>query len=145
MKRRVYQMGVAGRKYGIWNVFQKCWQFGVVEDTPMLAEARLYQRIGDDAKKWQFEVRELPQSKIVKSKRPCKLCEQKPHICCGEYEQASSQIQLVEGNWTSLYAGKDKENRLFLCAHGDGYTDLWYPNFCPECGRKLYGSGDGNG
>jgi hypothetical protein len=26
----------------------------------MLAEARLYQKLGDDAKKWRFEVRQLP-------------------------------------------------------------------------------------
>ena len=49
MKRETYQRGLPGVKWGIWN-----------EDTPMLAEARLYQKIGDDAKKWRFEPRQLP-------------------------------------------------------------------------------------
>ena len=35
------------------------FQFGICEDTPMLAEARLFQKIGEDAKKWKFEVREV--------------------------------------------------------------------------------------
>ena len=34
--------------------------FGISEDTPMLAEARLFQKIGDDARKYRFEVRQLP-------------------------------------------------------------------------------------
>ena len=38
----------------------KCFQFNICEDTPMLAEARLYQKIGDDAKKYRFEPRMLP-------------------------------------------------------------------------------------
>lgn len=61
MKRFVYYRGEKGAKYGIWNTQQRCWQFGISEDTPMLAEARLFQKIGDDARKWRFEVRRLPQ------------------------------------------------------------------------------------
>lgn len=41
----------------------KEFQFGICEDTPMLAEARLFQKIGDDARKWRFEPRMLPQKK----------------------------------------------------------------------------------
>lgn len=67
MKREIYQKGVPGKKYGIWNVSAKCFQFGVCEDTPMLAVARLYQKIGDDAKQWRFEPRMLP-DKEVKAK-----------------------------------------------------------------------------
>ena len=51
MKRSVYYRGVPGKKYGIWNGMAKCFQFNICEDTPMLAEARLYQKIGDDEKK----------------------------------------------------------------------------------------------
>ena len=29
----------------------------------MLAEARLFQKIGNDARKWKFEVKELPKVK----------------------------------------------------------------------------------
>lgn len=68
MKREVYQRGVPGKKYGIWNVSAKCFQFGICEDTPMLAEARLYQKIGDDAKKWRFEPRMLPDNTIMKER-----------------------------------------------------------------------------
>ncbi len=72
MKREVYQRGLKGKKYGIWNTVTKRFQFGISEDTPMLAEARLYQKIGDDAKKWRFEARELPEKK---NSRGCDTCE----------------------------------------------------------------------
>lgn len=51
--------GAEGEKYGIWNTMQKSFQFGICEDTPMLAQARLFQVIGDDARKHRFEVRRL--------------------------------------------------------------------------------------
>ena len=60
MKRETYYRGTPGKKYGVWNVAAKCFQFGIREDTPMLAMARLHQKIGDDARKWRFEPRELP-------------------------------------------------------------------------------------
>lgn len=63
MKRDTYYRGVPGQKYGIWNAWRKCWQFGISEDTPMLAEARLFQKIGDDARKYRFEARSLPKVK----------------------------------------------------------------------------------
>ena len=56
-----YYFGKTGVKYGIWNCSTKAWQFGISEDTPMLAIARLHQKIGEDARKWRFEPRELPQ------------------------------------------------------------------------------------
>lgn len=60
MKRERYMFGARGERYGIWNTAKKCWQFGICEDTPMLAEARLFQKIGDNARKWRFEARALP-------------------------------------------------------------------------------------
>ena len=60
MKKSTYYRGVPGKKYGIWNCVAKKFQFGICEDTPMLAEARLYQKLGEDAKKWRFEPRMLP-------------------------------------------------------------------------------------
>lgn len=74
MKREEYQRGRAGRKYGIWNSARKCFQFGICEDTPMLAEARLFQKIGDDARKWRFEVRVLPAGDAAGAAGPCGLC-----------------------------------------------------------------------
>ena len=64
MKRETYYRGIHGVEWGIWNSVAKCFQFGISEDTPMLAEARLYQKIGDDAKKWRFEVRQLPKEEV---------------------------------------------------------------------------------
>ena len=60
MKRNTYYHGLPGVKWGIWNTVAHCFQFGVSEDTPMLAQARLYQKIGDDARKYRFEPRQLP-------------------------------------------------------------------------------------
>ena len=60
MKPDTYYRGVPGKKFGIYNTVAKCFQFGICEDTPMLAQARLYQKIGDDARKWRFEPRMLP-------------------------------------------------------------------------------------
>lgn len=60
MTKHEYYRGQKGRKYGIYNTQTKCFQFGVSEDTPALAVARLFQKIGDDARKWRFEPRALP-------------------------------------------------------------------------------------
>lgn len=60
MNRFERMHGKPGAKYGIYNKQVKKFQFGICEDTPMLAEARLWQKIGDDARKWRFEVKRLP-------------------------------------------------------------------------------------
>ena len=62
MKRDTYFHGAPGVKWGIYNTKAKEFQFRVCEDTPMLAEARLFQKIGDDARKYRFEARMLPKS-----------------------------------------------------------------------------------
>lgn len=59
MKRNIYYQGIPNHKWGIWNCQRECFQFGICEDTPMLAEARLFQKIGGDAKKYKFEPRQL--------------------------------------------------------------------------------------
>lgn len=64
MRSEEYFRGRPGCKYGIWNDVKKEWQFGICEDTPMLAEARLFQKIGRDAGKYRFEARRLP-SRVV--------------------------------------------------------------------------------
>ena len=63
MKREVYQRGIPKVKYGIWNCQRKEFQLGISEDTPMLAVARLHQKIGNDARKGRFEPRPLPHAK----------------------------------------------------------------------------------
>ena len=59
MKPSTYYQGNGHSKYGIYNKAKKEFQFGICEDTPMLAEARLFQKIGENAKKWRFEVKEV--------------------------------------------------------------------------------------
>lgn len=67
MKRETYQRGVPGAKWGIWNCSRKEFQFDICEDTPMLAVARLFQKIGDDARQWRFEPRQLPHTVNVRN------------------------------------------------------------------------------
>ena len=66
MKRGEYYRGRNGRKYGIWNTAKKCFQFGISEDSPMLAEARLFFMIGDDARMWRFTVKAIPVEEVGK-------------------------------------------------------------------------------
>lgn len=68
MKRETYYRGVPGKKFGIWNDVAKKFQFGICEDTPMLAEARLHQRIGDNARKWRFQPKMLPDAEVARLK-----------------------------------------------------------------------------
>ena len=63
MRQVIYQRGISGEKYGIWNCQSQEFQFGISEDTPMLAVARLHQKIGNDARKGRFEPRPLPHTK----------------------------------------------------------------------------------
>jgi hypothetical protein len=59
MKRSTYCMGNGHSKYGIWDTVAKRFVFEVSEDTPMLAEARLFQKIGEDARRWRYKVKEV--------------------------------------------------------------------------------------
>ena len=63
MNKEIYRRGIPGKKYGIWNTAKGGWEFDVCEDTPMLANARLYQKIGDKAKDKRYEPRILPSRK----------------------------------------------------------------------------------
>ena len=56
-----WRRGRSGFKYGIWNQVKKEFQFGIKEDSPMLAEARLFYYIGDNARKYRFEVKRIAQ------------------------------------------------------------------------------------
>lgn len=56
--------GKDGEKYGIWSRMSKTFVFGICEDTPMLAEARLFQKIGAGARKCRFEARRLPKGVV---------------------------------------------------------------------------------
>lgn len=45
--------------YGIYNTIKKEFQFGIKEKTPKEAYKKLFNKIGKDAYKWRFEVREI--------------------------------------------------------------------------------------
>lgn len=59
MKHETYLCGDGHSKWGIWNIRKKEFQFGICEDTPMLAEARLFQKIGKDGHKYRFQVKAI--------------------------------------------------------------------------------------
>jgi len=64
MKKEIWYHGLPGAKWGVWNQVKKEFQFGICEDTPMLAQARLFQQIGEDARKYRFDIRQLPKRKV---------------------------------------------------------------------------------
>jgi len=72
-------------------------------------------------------------------KTMCKICGIKAQFyndgCFNYYD---SSISLAKGGWTSLCAGKDENDKVVMYGYGDGKTDLYYPKYCPECGRKLH-------
>lgn len=76
-------------------------------------------------------------------KQSCSLCAIKPYFYEGlrgdekEYSKHESSRVLSSGPWSWLKVCKDQNDRLAIYAVGDEDTELYYPNFCPECGRKL--------
>lgn len=42
----------------------------------------------------------------------------------------------IGGNWTEVFKGRDSIG-FYIAGVGDGYTDRYYPKFCPECGRRI--------
>ena len=49
--------------YGIWNAIKKEFQFGICELTKRKAWQKLFSKIGKDAYKWRFEVKEIKSRK----------------------------------------------------------------------------------
>jgi len=47
--------------YGIYNNIKKEFQFGIAESTKQKAQRKLFKKIGNDAYKWRFEVRKIPE------------------------------------------------------------------------------------
>lgn len=60
MTREVYQQGMPGVKYGVWDRGQSRFILNICEDTPMLAVARMCQRLGTESRKYRLEPRALP-------------------------------------------------------------------------------------
>lgn len=101
--------GVRGEQYGIWNTVKKCWQFGICEDTPMLAEARLVQKIGDGARKWRFEPRVLPAEMRRDKPEPMLLIElQRKDV---ELKRLKQKIRELESALAQEKALREKAER----------------------------------
>ena len=67
----------------------------------------------------------------------CKYCEQRPkRDVNGYYRQCDNQIEISEGGWVSMYIGVEEDGIIVVRAEGDSVAE-YYPNYCPECGRKL--------
>lgn len=47
------------KMYGIYNTRAKEFQFGIKEPSKNKARQKLFNKIGNDARKWRFEVREI--------------------------------------------------------------------------------------
>ena len=58
--RAEFMFGKRDVKYGVYDSTTKKFKFGICEDSPMLAQARLHYIIGDDAKKWRFQFKPIP-------------------------------------------------------------------------------------
>ena len=67
----------------------------------------------------------------------CKYCERKPIFVKNEiFFTIDNETDLAYKDFTNLSMGVDKEGRIYIAAYGEG-TAIWYPNFCPVCGRSL--------
>ena len=60
MNRNIYYRGLPEKSYGIYDTVSKCFLIGIEEETPMMAVARLYQKLGAAARDKKYEPRELP-------------------------------------------------------------------------------------
>lgn len=49
---------------------------------------------------------------------------------------SEKKIGLCSGNFTEVFKGRDRVG-FYIAGVGDGYTDHYYPKFCPECGRRI--------
>lgn len=135
MKRESYMYGVRGEQYGIWNTARKCWQFSIREDTPMLAEARLFQKIGSDAREHRFEARPLPKEMRQVQSEPQLMVE----LQRKDRELKCLKRSLRHGHWVKPVPG-DGENYCSVCKAYQprewfyGYQEY---DFCPYCGAKM--------
>lgn len=57
--REEYENG-GGRTWGIWNSIKKEFQFGIKAKSPMLAEEKLFKKIGWNAAKYRFRTEAYP-------------------------------------------------------------------------------------
>ena len=69
----------------------------------------------------------------------CKLCGLEP-LTYEEEEKGyfhEKDVELAEGNYSSLKCVKNSAGCMCIYAVGDDCTEDYFPKFCPECGKKL--------
>ena len=47
------------KRYGVWNTKKKEFQFGICEPSKTKARKKLFEKIGKDAYKYRFQIKEL--------------------------------------------------------------------------------------
>ena len=47
------------KSYGVYNKVKKEFQFGIKEKSKRKARQKLFRKIGNDARKWRFEIKEI--------------------------------------------------------------------------------------
>lgn len=61
--------------YGVYNTHRKEFQFGICEPSKRKATDALFKKIGKDAYKWRFEIKELKfgnsKAEPILRKHPC--------------------------------------------------------------------------
>ena len=62
MMESVWLYGEINTEYGIWDSTKKEFVFGIREPTPMLAKGRLFHKIGENARKWRYEIKKFPKN-----------------------------------------------------------------------------------
>jgi len=50
--------------YGIWNKYRKQFQFGICEPSKKRAITKLFNKIGNDARRWTFIVKKIPEKEM---------------------------------------------------------------------------------
>ena len=48
------------KRYGAWNSCKKEFQFGINEASKTRARRKLFEKIGNDAYKWRFTIKVIP-------------------------------------------------------------------------------------
>ena len=52
--------------YGLWNDWAKEWQFGIVERTAEAATQKAWDKLGNDFRKWRFEIKKMSEKTAEK-------------------------------------------------------------------------------
>lgn len=79
------------------------------------------------------------ETKQEENEKRCKYCSRKPEFDrSGQFYDWDNEEEIARGPWTLMYAGVDENGDMTLVASGDGRA-VYYPKYCPECGRKLEG------